>query len=141
LPWLPDLRSWATSAARCLRGGGELHVIEFHPFVDMLGEDGKSIERPYFESNEPLRSRVRGSYADPAAQFEHEAYEWAHSLGETLGALLAAGLRITSFTEYPYSPYNCFPFLEEVGPDRWAVRGRQVDIPLTFALTAVKPKA
>jgi SAM-dependent methyltransferase len=139
LPWLPDLRQWAASAARCLRPGGELHVIEFHPFAGMLDEAGKSIVLPYFESNDPLRSRVRGSYADPAAPFEHDSYEWAHSLGETLGALLAAGLRITSFTEYPYSPYNCFPFLEEVGPDQWAVRGRQVDIPLTFALTAIKP--
>src|SRR5688572_4452088 len=139
LPWLPDLRPWAAGAARCLRAGGALHVIEFHPLVDMLGDDGKSIVRPYFASHEPVRSRLRGSYAEPEAPFEHDSYEWPHSLSETLGALLAAGLRITSFTEYPYSPHNCFPFLEEIGPDQWAVRGRAVDFPLTFAVTAVKP--
>jgi SAM-dependent methyltransferase len=138
LPWLADLGRWAANAARCLRSGGVLHLIEFHPLAAMLGEDGRSIVLPYFEADEPARYRVRGSYADPAAPFEHDSYEWAHSLSETLGALSEAGLRLTSFTEYAYSPYNCFPFLEEVGPDRWAVRDRQVEIPLTFAVTAVK---
>jgi hypothetical protein len=105
----------------------------------MLADDGRSIALPYFESAEPARYRVRGSYADPTARFEHDSYEWAHSLSETLAAVWSAGLRITSFTEYPYSPYNCFPFLVQVGRDRWSVRGRQADIPLTFAVTAVKP--
>lgn len=139
LPWLPDLRQWAASAGRCLRRAGAFHLIEFHPLAGMLGEDGHSIVLPYFESEGPARYRVRGSYADPTAPFEHDSYEWAHSLSETLAALSAAGLRITSFAEYPYSPYNCFPFLEEVGPDRWCVRGQQVAVPLTFAVTAVKP--
>jgi SAM-dependent methyltransferase len=139
LPWLPNLQQWAGNAARCLRAGGVFHLIEFHPLAGMLGDDARTMVLPYFAADEPARYRVRGSYADPAAPFEHDSYEWAHSLSETLAALLDAGLRLTSLAEYAYSPYNCFPFLEQVGPNRWAVRGRQVDIPLTFAVTAVKP--
>ena len=139
LPWLPDLKQWAATVARCLRPGGVLHLIEFHPLAGMLADDGRTLALPYFASTEPSMHRVRGSYADPSAPFEHDSYEWAHSLSEMLAALWSAGLRISSFDEYPYSPYNCFPFLEEVGPDRWSVRGRPVEMPLTFAVTALKP--
>ena len=139
LPWLSDLKRWARSIARCLRPGAELHLIEFHPLADMLDEAGRCIALPYFESEKPALYPVRGSYADPDAPFEHDSYQWAHSLSETLNAIWSAGLRITSFAEYPYSPYNCYPFLEEVGFDRWSVRGRAVEVPLTYAVTAVKP--
>jgi SAM-dependent methyltransferase len=137
LPWLPDLGPWAQTIARCLRPNGSLHLIEFHPFAAMLDDGGRLLAHPYFHSSEPIRYGVRGSYAEPGAPFTHDAYEWAHSLSDVFQALIAAGLAVRSFREFPYSPYNCFHYLEEREPGRWYVRGAQADVPLTFALHAV----
>ncbi|MGH7554239.1 MAG: class I SAM-dependent methyltransferase [Longimicrobiales bacterium] len=136
LPWLPDLARWANTIARCLRPGGSFHLIEFHPFATMLDDDGCTLRHPYFHSTEPNRYEVRGSYAEPSAAFTHDAYEWAHGFGDLFCALIAAGLTIHSFREFPFSPYNCFPFLEEREQGHWYVRGANVDVPLVFALHA-----
>jgi SAM-dependent methyltransferase len=136
IAWLPDLAAWARVIARMLRPGGTFHLVELHPLLGMLSDDGRTLQLPYFHTREPERYQVRGSYADPAAPFEHEAREWSHSLSEVIEALLAAGLTIRSFREYPYSPHGCYPFLEESAPDRWTVRGAPVPLPLTFSVAA-----
>ena len=138
LPWLPDLATWAGLIARCLRPGGSLHLIEFHPVVAMLDEDGRTIAHPYFAQPGPSRFRVRGSYAEPTAEVSQEACEWSHGLAEVFEALVSAGLSIQRFKEYPYSPYNCFPFLEERSPGEWWIRGLEVGVPITFAMHAVR---
>ncbi len=138
LPWLPDLGAWAEVIARCLRPGGSFHLVEFHPLAAMLDDDGRTITHAYFHSREPNRYEVRGSYAEPEAAFMHESYEWTHGLADVIEALIRAGLRVVSFREFPYSPYSCFPFLEEREPGRWYVRNANVDLPLTFAVHAVR---
>jgi len=138
IPWLPDLGTWARGIARVLRPGGSFHLIEFHPVVGMLDDDGRTLKHPYFEQAQPMRYRVEGSYADRSAPYSNEACEWSHSLGDVMGALLSAGFTIQRFEEFPYSPYNCFPFLEEREPGRWYVRGLHPALPLTFAVHAVR---
>lgn len=140
LPWLPDLRPWASGITHVLRPGGSFHLVEFHPLVGVLDDDGRTLRHPYFHSPRPTEYRVRGSYADRSAPFEHVAYEWAHSLADVHGSLAKAGLTIRALREFPYSPYGCFDYLEETGPGRWTVRGAEVDLPLVFALHATKPK-
>lgn len=53
-------------------------------------------------------------------------------------ALLSAGLSIQGFREYPYSPLNCFAFLEERKPGQWWVKDLEVAIPITLSLHAVR---
>jgi SAM-dependent methyltransferase len=137
LPWLPDLGAWAESIARVLRPGGAFHLVEFHPFSSMLDDTGR-IRHPYFHTGEPDRYQVEGSYADPSAPFRHDAYEWAHSLSEIHQAIRAAGLEILDFKEYPFSPYGCYPYLEESEPGRWTVRESPVPFPLVFSIHATK---
>jgi SAM-dependent methyltransferase len=139
LAWLPDLDRWATVIAHVLCPGGSFHLVEFHPFATMLDDDGRTLRHPYFHSSRPSEYQAHGSYAEPEASFEHAAFEWAHSLSDVLTALQRSGLAIRDFREYPYSPYGCFPFLEQVDADRWKVRGAEVDIPLTFSIHALKP--
>lgn len=103
----------------------------------MLDDDGRTLVHPYFHSKEPNRYEVRGSYAEPGTPFTHDAYEWAHTLGDLFQALIGAGLTVRSLREFPFSPYNCFPYLQERESGRWYVRGAQADVPLTFALHAV----
>jgi SAM-dependent methyltransferase len=141
LPWLPDLDRWARLVASVLERGGVFHLVEFHPLASMLGEDGRTFRYRYFHEPEPDRADNVGSYADPAADFRHDSYEWSHSLGDVVEALLGAGLTIRSFREHPCSPYNCFPFLEEREPGRWFARIDGTDLPLLFSISAGAPGA
>ena len=137
LPWLPDLELWASTIQRVLRPGGSFHLIEFHPFAAMLGND-RELAYPYFHSATPLRQDVKGSYADPEAAFFHTSFEWAHTLSDLFTALTSAGLTMRHFREYPYSPFGCFPCLEERSAGRWIVRASPVDVPLVFSVHATK---
>jgi SAM-dependent methyltransferase len=136
LPWLPDLSPWAATIARVLRPGGVLHLVDFHPLTGMLDDDGRTLRHPYFHASEPDRYEVEGSYADPGADFRHEAFEWAHGLSDVLMSLIRAGLSIRELHEYDYSPHGCYPYLEEQEPGRWRVRGATERLPLVFRVLA-----
>jgi SAM-dependent methyltransferase len=139
LPWLSDLDAWARNIARVLRPDGAFHLIEFHPLATMLDDDGRTLRHPYFRSTEPIRYELQGSYAEPVAEQRHAAYEWSFSLADVHSALTGAGLVIRDFREYPFSPFGCWPYLEQRAPDHWTVRDSAVDLPLTFSMRATLP--
>lgn len=141
LGWLENLETWASVIDYYLRPGGELLLVEFHPFLDLLSDDGKTFEHPYFRGDEPIRFVEEGSYAGGGDRQKRVGYAWPHSFGEILTTLLGVGLEIRVFQEFDYSPYNCFPFTEEIAPGRSIVPGLEGQIPLTFAVQAVKSEA
>lgn len=139
LDWLPDLDRWAEVISNCLRPGGIFYMVEFHPLAGTLSDDGKSLFYPYFPHQEPIRLVEKGSYAAPDADMEGELFVWSHSLSEIMTALIGQGLQLEHFHEFPWSPYNCFAFTEEVTPGRSVVPGLEGKIPLTYSLQARKP--
>ena len=104
--------------------------------LSTLGEDGQTPEYDYFIGDEPVFETERGSYAAPDAP-ELASVTWQHSLGELITSLCDAGLRVSAVQEYPYSPYDCFPFTEEVAPGRYMVRNRHNKLPLVYAVQAI----
>jgi len=138
LSWLADLAPWAATIARHLKSGGRFVMVEFHPVAWMLSDDGESFAYGYFNDGSPEQILHQASYAG-APHEPLESKEWAHGLGGVMNALIEAGLVIGSLREYPWSPYNCFPFLEETAPGRFEVRGQGGKLPLTFSLTAELP--
>ena len=138
IDWLRDLGRWAEIIASYLVPGGVFYMVEFHPLATMLGEDGRTLEFPYFPQEEAIRTVERGSYAAPGEEVTGVSYAWPHSLSEVLGALLAAGLRLEFLHEFPYSPYDCFPFTKELAPGRAVVPGLEDRVPLVYSLRAVK---
>lgn len=64
---------------------------------------------------------------------------WKHfySLGEVMGALMEVGLQVSHFQEYDFSPYNCFPNLEEVAPKVFRNKDLGNKLPMVYSLTAV----
>lgn len=138
LPWLPDIRRWAEVVARFLRPGGTFYVVEFHPLADVVDDDGRTLRHPYFHSPEPLEMEQRGSYADPAADLAHQAFFWSHTLGDVVSALVGAGLTIEFLHEFPYSVYDCFPYVEERQPGRWWPRESAGALPLMFSIRATR---
>src|SRR4051794_19886620 len=100
LGWLPDIARWADTVAALLRPGGRLFIREGHPVLFSLADprpDGLlSIEYPYFEQPEPIVWDEPGTYVETDAVFTAtRTHEWNHGLGETVTALLAAGLELT----------------------------------------------
>jgi SAM-dependent methyltransferase len=142
LSWLPDLERWAQVIAHFLKPGGIFYIVEVHPVALLFDENRTDAELrllyPYFQGAEPLRIEQNGCYAVPDAPIRSVTYDWIHTMAEIIGSLLRAGLRITSFEEYPFVAWAVFPWMER-GPERyWQLPDRSKSIPLMFSLKATK---
>lgn len=144
LGWLPDISGWARVVAHFVRPGGAFYIVEFHPFAwifdDAPDATGLNVRYPYFPSDKPLRSEEDGTYTDRTAKLEHRAtYNWPYTLGDVVTALIDAGLRIEFLHEFPFSPYQCWPFTEVVGDRAVRLKTHDGSVPLLFSIKATKP--
>lgn len=148
--WLPDIAEWARIIAWFLAPGGRLYFADGHPsafvFDDARPEhpaallDGGPARFPtplfsYFE-REPLALDEPGDYADPDAELAHSrTVEWMHPLGETLTALIEAGLTLDFVHEHDAVPWQMFSVLEPRGDGLWGWPGSPW-LPLGMSLGA-----
>lgn len=143
LYWLPDLPRWAAVAARFLKPGGTFFIVEHHPIAAVFdGSDAGDLRaaRPYFRGPEPEQTESYGSYAASSAEFQGLEYGWMHPLSEVVNAVLAAGLRLTSLHEFPYSDFPRWPGMERGDDGWWHLPDNNRDlVPLLFSLKATKP--
>ncbi len=135
--WLPDLNKWAAVIHRCLKPGGKLVFVEFHPVIWMFDYDFTKFDYSYFNDG-AIVEELEGTYADKEANISAKSVSWNHSISEVLQGLLKNGLNIQSFEEYDYSPYDCFNNQIEVEPRKFQVRGMQGMIPMLYSVTATK---
>ncbi|MCC2545393.1 class I SAM-dependent methyltransferase [Hymenobacter sp. BT175] len=135
LGWLPDLDRWAAVVAHCLRPGGRLVLVEFHPVVWMYDSDFTRVDHSYFNQGSILETE-NGSYAAPGSGSTHQSITWNHSLSEVVSSLLGQGLSISSFREYDYSPYPIFANAELVGEGQYVVGPLGRKLPLLFSVVA-----
>jgi SAM-dependent methyltransferase len=146
LGWLPDIRDWARVVAHFLAPGGTFFITEAHPVFNAFQDEGVApgelrLIYPYWEHRDPLVFDVKGSYADPDADFgEQKLHGWDHGLGEIVTALIDAGLRIESLEEHPFL-YWAADFLveSEPGSERFVLPPGPGELPLSFSLRATKP--
>jgi 2-polyprenyl-3-methyl-5-hydroxy-6-metoxy-1,4-benzoquinol methylase len=140
LCWLPDLEKWAKLISHFLKPGGTFYIIENHPFMMVFDNStnaaGLKVSNSYFHKTQPVRWEPEGDYTDRNAMVMNPSYEWMHSLSDVMNALIGAGLRIEFLHEFPYINYQHFPFMEEVKPGQWRIKG--IDMPLAFSLKAAK---
>jgi SAM-dependent methyltransferase len=124
LCWLPDIARWARTAAALVAPGGFLYVAEYHPFADVVADDGRTVEQDYF-LRDPIVVDEPGSYADPDGRTaETLTIEWRHGLGDVVSAVAAAGLRIEFLHEHDSGHFRLPAGL---------------DVPLVYSLLARKP--
>ena len=132
--WLPDIKKWANIVSHFLKPEGEFIIAEFHPFIWMLDNNFENIKYPYFHTDEPIEETTSGTYADNNAKIEMIEYGWNHSISDLINSLINEGMEIKSFNEFSYSPYNCFPNMEERQPGRYVWGNSGVRIPHVFSL-------
>ncbi|MFB6893989.1 class I SAM-dependent methyltransferase [Kitasatospora sp. NPDC056327] len=139
LCWLPDIARWARTAAALVSPGGFLYLAEFHPFADILGDDGRTVEYDYFDRDATV-------WDDPSTYTDGEVpptaptvtVEWQHGIGEVVSALVAAGLRIEFLHEHDFTLFARFPVLEHDRGYRYpAGRPR---VPLMYSIRASRPE-
>ena len=131
LCWLPNLEDWAKTISRSLRPSGEFHLVEFHPFTELLS--GYS----YFPRSKP-DIEEEGTYTENCDGTRSTTVIWSHSISEVVSALVDAGLTLESFSEHPYSPYDCFDGLEFVPDLGYQMLHKGQQVPLLYSIQARK---
>lgn len=135
--WLPDLKTWARLIAGRLKPGGLFYLAEFHPVVWMFDDNFEKIAYAY-DNQGVIETELSGTYADRNAPINGKEYGWNHSLSEVVTALLEAGLELTSFREWMYSPHPCFNNVVPAGEEKWVIKGLEGKIPMVYSLKARK---
>jgi SAM-dependent methyltransferase len=144
LCWLPTIGAWADVVARLLRPGGRLFIREGHPMLWSLADSRPDqllvVEYPYFERAEPAVFDEGGTYVETDAVFTHNVtHEWNHGLGETITALLGAGMELTGLAEHDSVPWEALPGqMEKLGNGEWRLADRPWRLPHSYTLQAVK---
>jgi SAM-dependent methyltransferase len=136
VPWIQDLKAWAAAVRRLLRPGGHFFLFEGHPLDALWDRDADHVV---------LRTGV--SYFDRGAR-EHPGFpasvvsrafggdrpsmlERYWRPGEVIEELLATGLSLVHFREYPGQFWDQFPnWPQEIRdslPHSYSVLARRAD--------------
>ena len=155
ISWLSDLKRWAKGINRVLIPGGKFVLVEFHP-LPMIYEIDWTLTYDYMGGEMSPNKCGVGDYVaesggglthtdvniEDVPHFEnpHPAYEFCWGLAEIVTALLEAGLRLITFTEYPYSNgWKPFPNMRELPGRRMAPPEGMPVLPFMFGVVARKP--
>jgi SAM-dependent methyltransferase len=153
--WLSDLKQWAAGIAALLVEGGRLVVIDFHPVALMFDEHFR-MTYPYFSPGKPYKwddgvsdyvgragpALAPSGFAAGIRDFQntHAAYEFQWHIGAILTAVIAAGLRIDQFHEYPYfNAAKLYEQMREAPGRRMYLPEGTPSAPLMFGLVASRP--
>ncbi|CAF1635450.1 unnamed protein product [Rotaria magnacalcarata] len=137
--WLPDINRWAQVVSSCLKPDGIFVMVEFHPVLDMFNYSYTHIEQSYFNQG-PIVNDFEGTYADRTAPIRNQSVEWCHPLSDVIQALIQNGLRLDTFKEFDYSPYDSFVNSVKTDEGFYQIKGLEKKIPIVYALKATKSK-
>jgi SAM-dependent methyltransferase len=150
--WLSDLKTWAAGIARALAPGGRFVLVDFHPTAMIFDErwqhrwpystGGRAIESPSGVTDYVSLSGAGlcpDGYQPGLVDFQnpHPSCEFAWGLGEIVGAVLEAGLRLEALVEWPYSNgAQLFDGMRLGEGRRYYAPAETPEIPLMFGLRA-----
>ena len=94
---------WCRAAARHLAPGGCLYLLDGHPFVNVFDADDPDLPELRIAPNaqylgHEAREEWPYTYASERQIASPVKYEWTHSIGGIVNAVVGAGLRIESST-------------------------------------------
>jgi SAM-dependent methyltransferase len=139
--WLPDIERWARVMVDLLTPGGTFYLAEFHPFSWVFSDDDRTVGASYFSDGPVLFDDPPGTYADVTAPTQHNrSIEWNHGLGETVSALVAAGLRLELLHEHDYTLFPRWPDLQASERHFYRLPAGEPSLPLMYSLRATLPE-
>lgn len=154
LCWIDDLEAWMSGAARVLRPGGALVLVELHPMLTMIDSVNPLVLDFPYEFDGPHVFTGSGSYANRDAPVEWTVTQYAHSLGEIVTTAHDAGLAIDYLEEHTSMTFDPrgMPDVGLEGDGRYRVRigagsatggerGPAYPVPVLFTLLATKTSA
>ena len=102
------------------QAGGRVLHRGVHPFATCCSsrtESGDIRRRSRYFHHELFLEGGEPGYAGKEV-IETPTYEWPHSLGDIVCALIDAALRIEFLHEFPFTCYQAYPVMER-GDDGW----------------------
>ena len=120
ITWLPDLEGWARSIVSLPADDGIFMILDNHPLLFALDNEGMSIVQDYFggteatyETDQSYKSTVDWLEDGVKPRITHTTnHNWAHDFQEISGALLEAGLTIEAIGEHNVDDWQSLPMLE-----------------------------
>jgi SAM-dependent methyltransferase len=141
--WLPDIRRWAEIAAGFVAPGGFLYLLEGHPVALMMMQRDDQTFRvtdDYF-ARMPIATDEDVTYTGDADKLSNTRYyNWIHPLGDTVTAVVDAGLRLEYLREHDSVPWRMYPTLVADRDGMWRLPPGQPRLPLAFSLKARRPE-
>jgi SAM-dependent methyltransferase len=143
--WLPGIKRWAEVVAGFLKPGGTFYILEGHPMMwavyDEDHGDNIVLDWPYFESAGPQPYEESTSYAGTGTIEHTKMYNFTHGLGETIDALIQAGLVIDFVHEHKVVHWQALPMMVTAGKGLWKMPdGKEDYLPLMHSIKAHKPE-
>lgn len=137
LLWLSSLEKWAEIIQKFLKKGGIFYIVELHPFTNILSCNFK-LQYDYFDKG-PFLDEAEGTYTDWNAAMKGKTYEWSYTIADIVNTLLAKGLQIDFFHEFPYTMYNQFPgHMKKNKKGQYVLKNKKLQIPLLFSMRVKK---
>lgn len=139
LCWLPSADRWAEQVAALVAPGGRFYLHDGHPLAWALADDKLAIEYSYFEETEPFVGDDDDTYTDTDRPIANRrTYEWNHSIGQTVTALIRYGLALEWLQEHDWTVWQRFPWLVTDDKGCWTSPTGTPRIPLSFSLLATR---
>jgi len=137
LNWLPKVEAWAAQVGALVAPGGRFYIHEVHPLAWALADDSCAVEHTYFEESDPFVDDSDATYTDATRPLANvRSYEWNHSIGEIVTALIRHGLRLEWLIEHDWTAWPRFAWLVQAGEGMWTTPPEMARTPLTFSLLA-----
>jgi SAM-dependent methyltransferase len=154
LGWLSDLGALMRGVGGVLAHGGQLVLVEYHPFAVMFDDAGERLAYPYSSAGEaqPFSDGVQdyvarrgGAALTPSGWLDgerdfvnpHPSHEFCWSLSDVLQAILDADLRLERVREWTWSNgWKPFTNMRALDGRRFAMPEDTPQLPLMFGLVA-----
>lgn len=139
LAWLPDIDKWADVVSRFTRPGGTFYMVEFHPVIEPFAASKRLvIESPYLYDSNPAEWKIDGTYARPGAGVSNRSYQWRHTVGDVVSALVNVGIVIDFLHEHPDVHEQMRPWMIAGRDGRY--RAPNHGLPVLYSVKGHKPE-
>ena len=106
--------------------------------IDWLETEELRVAAAYFETVEPESVEEHETYAGVGVVESPVNHGWNHGMGETLDALIRAGLRIDRVEEYDECEWQGLPMMIQEDDGLWRLPDHRERLPLMWSVLATK---